>query len=512
MAKHQTDHLLQLIQSMTKAEKRHFKLHSKKGSSVDDLKFIQLFDVLDKMKEYKEESLIKKVPGIKRAQISNIKAHLYKQLLGTLRLLHASENIDMQIRERIDYGRVLYNKGLYQQSLKVLDKAKQMAVDSKHDILRLEIVDFERLIESQYITRSIDTRAERLTGEAEELNRVIGTSDQLSNLALRLYSLYLKVGYSRNVKDYYMIREFFQANLPKVTPDKLSFYERLYLYQSHVWYNYIIQDFLNCYRYAQKWVDLFREEPEMILEQPDLYMKGMHNLLATLFNIRHYTRFCEVLRDVEEFADHSQELKFTENTKLQVFLYVYSNKINKHFLEGSFSEGVKLVPEIESGIAEFAYRMDHHRILVLYYKIGCLYFGSGDNKNAIKYLNMIINFKDVNFREDIHCFARILNLIAHYELGNDDLVEYQIRSVYRFLAKMEDLHKVQLAIFKFLRKLSTVYESDLKSEFVKLHETLVKLADEPFEKRPFLYLDIISWLESKIQGISVQEVIRVKFA
>jgi hypothetical protein len=149
--------------------------------------------------------------------------------------------------------------------------------------------------------------------------------------------------------------------------------------------------------------------------------------------------------------------------------------------------------------------------LVLYYKIGCLYFGSGDNKNAIKYLNMIINFKDVNFREDIHCFARILNLIAHYELGNDDLVEYQIRSVYRFLAKMEDLHKVQLAIFKFLRKLSTVYESDLKSEFVKLHETLVKLADEPFEKRPFLYLDIISWLESKIQGISVQEVIRVKF-
>lgn len=511
MAKQQTDHLLQLIRSMTKAEKRHFKLYAKRSSNTEDLKFVQLFDVLDKMVDYKEETILKKVPSIKRTQLSNLKAHLYRQLLVSLRLLHGQENIDMQIRERLDYARVLYNKGLYQQSLKLLDKAKTMAEEANHNILTLEVVDFERLIESQYITRSIDTRAEKLTGEAEDLNRVIGTSDQLSNLALRLYGLYLKVGYTRNVKDYYMVKEFFTVNLPHYDLERLTFYEKLYLYQSHVWYNYIVQDFLNCYRYAQKWVDLFRGEPEMILKQPDLYMKGMHNLLAALFNIRHHRKFVEVLEEVEEFAKHEKELKFTANTKLQLFLYVYSNKINRHFLEGRFQEGVKLVPEIEAGIKEFAYRMDHHRILVLYYKIGCLYFGSGDNKNAIKYLNKIINFKDVNLREDIHCFARILNLIAHFELGNDDLVEYQIRSVYRFLAKMDDLHLVQQAVFKFLRKLSTIYPDQLRGEFVKLHETLSKLVDEPFEKRPFLYLDIISWLESKIDAIPVQEVIRRKF-
>ena len=37
------------------------------------------------------------------------------------------------------------------------------------------------------------------------------------------------------------------------------------------------------------------------------------------------------------------------------------------------------------------------------------------------------------------------------------------------------------------------------------------LEDSPFVRRPFLYLDIISWLESKIEQVPVQDVIRRKF-
>ncbi len=58
--------------------------------------------------------------------------------------------------------------------------------------------------------------------------------------------------------------------------------------------------------------------------------------------------------------------------------------------------------------------MDQHRVLVFYYKIACLYFGSGDNNNAIVYLNKIIQLRIGNLRADIQCFARILHLIAHY--------------------------------------------------------------------------------------------------
>ena len=46
-------------------------------------------------------------------------------------------------------------------------------------------------------------------------------------------------------------------------------------------------------------------------------------------------------------------------------------------------------------------------------------------------------------REDLLCFSRILNLVAHYEAGLDYNLESLIKSTYKFLIKMEDLHMVQ---------------------------------------------------------------------
>jgi hypothetical protein len=47
-----------------------------------------------------------------------------------------------------------FNKGLYKQSLKILDKTKIIALENDEN-MAFEIVEFEKLIESQYITRSI---------------------------------------------------------------------------------------------------------------------------------------------------------------------------------------------------------------------------------------------------------------------------------------------------------------------------------------------------------------------
>src|SRR6186713_1708549 len=117
-----SDTLFQLIQSLEKSEKRHFKLYIKRSSSEEDLKIIKLFDAMDKLNDYDEKLLLKKLPGIEKPQLSNLKTHLYKQLLASLRLLKTTENIDLQLSEQLDYARVLYNKGLKLQGLKILEK------------------------------------------------------------------------------------------------------------------------------------------------------------------------------------------------------------------------------------------------------------------------------------------------------------------------------------------------------------------------------------------------------
>lgn len=510
MPKQKTDDLIQLIKSLTRAEKRHFRLFVRRNQSSDDILFLQLFDFLDHHKNYDEALILKKLPGIKKRQLSNLKAHLYKQLLISLRLLNKNGNQDIQIRESIDYARVLYNKGLYRQSLEMLEKAKVKARKGMFDALVMTILEFEKLIEGQYVTKSIEGRAEVLTMETLKTNTLITQTNRFSNLALQLYGVYLKVGYVRNSKDYYFVREFFHSSLPQIAFSELGFWGKIYYCQCYLWFYHMTQDFPMAYRYAQKWVALFDENPDMKAIDAAMYLKGMHNLLGALFNTLQYDRFIENITKLNRFTEE-YNLSQDSNIEGLYYLFRYIHVIELHYLEGTFSEGIALAPEINKIIESERYHWDDHRILIFYYRIACLYFGSGDNSNAIHYLNLIINQKNPDYREDIQCFARILNLIAHFELGNAQLVEYQVKAVYRFLSKMEDLHGVQKEIFRFLRKTPKMRADEMKSEFMSLKEKLIKLEDLPYERRPFLYLDIISWLESKIEDTAVQTIIRRKF-
>lgn len=510
MSNNQHDALFILIKTLTKAEKRNFQLAFNKNNTKEDVLFIQLFNTLDKLKEYDEELILRKIPAIKKQQLSNVKAHLYKQLLTSLRLLYKQKDPLIDLREQLDYARVLYSKGLYNQSLKILSRAKVMAIEQEEVMLSYEIIEFEKQIESRHITRSLENRADELSAESRQIEHRLSNISRLSTLALRMYGLYLKLGHARDAKDADMVKMFFEQELPPNCGTGMSFYEKIHLYQAYSWYYYILQDFVMFYRYTQKWVDLFKEYPSLQRTDVELYIKAMHNLLTAHFYTMNHEKFMRDLDELETFITENQE-SFNENTKTSAFVYVYTARINRYFLEGTFSDGLSLVPQLETEIAEHQLKIDQHRVLLFYYKIACLYFGSGDNNKAIDYLNKIIHLRIGNLRADIQCFARILHLIAHYELENYSLVEYLIKSVYHFIAKNKDLGQMMEEILKFLRRNIYAHPKALRSAFADLKERLVQLSQNPYERRSFLYLDIISWLESKIEGIPVQEIIRRKF-
>jgi hypothetical protein len=70
---------------------------------------------------------------------------------------------------------------------------------------------------------------------------------------------------------------------------------------------------------------------------------------------------------------------------------------------------------------------------------------------------------------------------------------------------------VEEEIFKFLRKSFTLKPSQIIPAFKALKEKLERYQGNPLEARSFMYLDVIAWLESKIQQVPVQQVRRQKF-
>ncbi|WP_132055711.1 hypothetical protein [Pseudocnuella soli] len=509
MPNRSADPLFLLVRSLSKSEKRNFKLYSTRNSSNEELKVVQLFDAMDKLSEYDEAAILKKAPGISKLQLSNTKALLYKQILASLRLLDNGADIDIQLHEQLDYARILYKKGLYHQSLKLLDKIKDTARSHNQVTIMVQVISLEKKIESLHITRSMQDRADQLTSEADAVNGRLVLMTQLSNLALQLYSWYIKNGHARNERDEIVLQDYFKKHLPKDAAKAAGFYEKLYLFQSYCWYAFIRHDFLMYYRYTQKWVDLFHDQPFMIDIDTANYIKGMHNLLSAHFDLGNYPRFREVLQQFEAFAEN-KSISASENNRIQAFVYLNIGRINKHFMCGTFREGVQLIPQIEEKLSDYGLYMDRHRVLVFYYKFASLYFGCGQYEQSIDYLNKIINWK-TDLRSDLQCYARLLHLIAHYELGNYELLEYLMKSVYRFMLKMENISGVEEEIMRFLRKSLQLSRFQVKEEFQKLLEKLRGLERNKYETRAFLYLDIISWLESKVRNVAVMDVIRERF-
>jgi len=502
------DKLVTLIERLTKAEKRSFRLFVNRNPSAGDSLFMQLFDLILKEPIYEDAIVLRKIRGTKKSQLSNLKANLYKQILSCLRLIERNKIDEIQVREQIDYAKILYEKGLYKPCLELLDKAKKQALNINYETLALSILYFEKRIESQHVTGSMSTKADELALQSNLLLENIALTNQLSNASLLLYGRYLRHGYIKNKEEYHELKAYVDQLLPELDQRKLGFYQKLYLYQSYVWFYNMSQDFLNYFKYAMKWVDLYQDYPKLKATVTTPYIKGHHNVLNALFMSGKRERFNKEYRKLLLF-DIYQKPYPTHNEISLYYTFRWIHFLNKIFLNAEYEVSKELI-ELEKTLETNEYDWDLNRRLVFYYKIGCVYYGMGDTKKAGFYLNKITNYNYPKLREDIQSFARMLNLITNFDHGNIDLVSYQVKSLYRYLSNMKELGEVQMEIIKFLRKTTQIREQDINLEFQNLKDKLILIKKKPYEKRPFLYLDIISWLESKIEGSTIRDIIRRK--
>ena len=480
------------------------------SSQNEDKKMLQLFEYINKSEQFDEDNIIKKLPSLKPEQLSNLKAYLYYKILQAVRQYNGAKLLDIQIRELIDFAQLLFERRLYNQGLSCLRKAKKMAYTHDNLELQLEVIKLEKSVLMQTIGDD-ENNVDSIIKEVKRINSQINNINIFSNLSIKLNSFYTKIGYIRDENDFLKIKEFFFSNLPVSEEDDLSTYEKIHLYKLFVGYYFFIQDFENGYKYSQKTVRLFESNNQTIKTHPESYIKALNNLLISQFKLYRFNEFEETnkkLHDIEK----NHALRINENIRIRLLKYYYMHEINRYYMMGEFEKGVEEIVTKNIELDELIEGLDKHSALILNYKIACLYVGASNYRHAVKWLNKIINITNADIREDLHCFARIINLICHYELGNFDVINYYIISTYRFLLKKDDLHLFQKFILNFLKDLNKESNNkDLFERFATLKSQLLPLVNSAYEKRAFIYFDIISWLESKIEKRPVQDVIRDKF-
>lgn len=496
------DPLFRLIKSLTKPEKRHFRLYANRTMGDRQRKFVVLFDLLDKQSDYNEELLLKKLPGAtNKSKLTNVKRHLFKQLLTSLRLTYINKLIDIEIREQLDFARVLYSKGLYMESLRILERTKGIAVEHNQDILHLEIIEFQKLIESRHITRSrqVEKKVERLLEESTLRSRVTQTASEMINLNIQIHGYYIDHGFARTETQKKALDKAWRNMQPEHFNNRFAntFFEKTNRYQSYLWYRYIQLDLKGALSHALEWVTLFHFHKSMQLKDPDLYLRAVYYLLLFLYLLDRKADYEKYLAAMEAYLNNYRNILNPNSLHLS-FVYFSLARFNYYFLVKEYKIAYQLIDLIKEELPVHQDMIDDHRLMLFDYKFAIAAFGCGYFEEALTHLHAILYQTDRLLQKDMEINARLLELLCLYETKAFDRMSYRLVSFGRSVVKSKVVTSLQLQTHKMLRSLLQMYPSDHDEFLLERIKFFTESCELPEERMFLKYLDVLEWMKNKV--------------
>ena len=139
--------LYKLIKSLTKSEKRYFKIYSAQHTKNESNNYIILFDAIDQQENYDEEKLKRKFRKHTFGKnLAKTKYLLYELIIKMQLQLRNGKDVESKIRYLLQTVEFQYSKSLYDQAFVSLRKAKKLAIFFEHYGFQIEILSWEKLL------------------------------------------------------------------------------------------------------------------------------------------------------------------------------------------------------------------------------------------------------------------------------------------------------------------------------------------------------------------------------
>lgn len=500
--------LFDIIKVMTKSEKGYFKKMSSFHTIGEKNNYIKLFDVIRKQKEYDEKEIVNIFANERFVnQLPVAKNYLYALVLKSLEAYH--NNVDSVLYSYLHQIAILYEKELFSQCIKIIKKAKQLAERYENHWHLANLVQWEiRLEYEQSYHGKTEQEIDALFVKLMKSIRDFKNINEYNRVRVQLFLRSMKKGYpktSPELRQYKVLINHPLLHIKDIT--HLSYHAAWHFYYIQMYFHFICNDYAAAYINAQKLVEHIELRPHQIKESPSAYITALQSIIIYLDFLKRYDEVPRYIEKLKKIVCHSP------HSKNELFLVISNTELAVCINTGQFKEGMNIAKEIQNKLNRGdANIIDKQYQTALFYNMASIYFGGENYSPANKYLNMVLNDTISDLRTDLHCFARILSMIIQFELGKKDLLEYTVRSTYRYLYKRKHLYQLEGSILNFISKKYPIINSqkELIIAFKELKKELEKIYENPFENKASNYFDFISWLESKIEGRAFAEVVREK--
>lgn len=501
------DELYTLIQSLDKNERGYFKKFCSIYGREKDHNYLLLFEYIARQRVYDEAKLLKHFQREKFIrQLSVAKHYLFTLVMKSLESYHSS--LEAGLASALHQVEILFEKGLYDHCTRILERTKKTAIRYERFTFLLQLFKWEiELARARSYAGITEQEIRRLFENIFKTIEQFKTVNEYSVLVSQIFLKEMKGGFARTKSELKSYDRIIRTPLLSSEKQASTYQSRYYYYLSHIGYHSIRNEYQKAFTYSRKLVNLLETNPHQVAVKPRTYLSALKNLASCLGKLKRYSEIPAEIKKMRLIKTRSQSLRNS------IFYSANILDLETCLHTGAFDKGIELVKEFEEQrVLLNTKALNQLNETILNYNSCCICFGAGNYPAANQYLNRILNETNVDLRSDIHCFARILSLLIHYEMGNDDLLSYLIKSTYRYLLKRKHLFRFETLLLQFIRKElpKTTTKKELITAFEGLKNAIIRVSRDPFEQTALEYFDLISWLESKIENRAFSDVVREK--
>lgn len=479
------DALHQLVHALSKTEKKYFKEYSH-GQN-----YVKLFDAVNAQEEYDEEKLKRKFKNeVFSKNFSVAKNYLYEAILRALRQFNSGKLMDDVTYEKLQNLKLLNEKGLSNMVEKQLPKLKELCYRYEQYARLFEVLTFESQFNNGQIrsNRKIFDERLRLLKILENITRLNAVYDDLMVIATNS-------GHDVNASVRKKIEDIMQSVSIKES-ELCGEADELYaLWNVDFVYYYLVGNFRESYLAKKKQFLLYAENDVIIKTRPKTHLLLLSNLASLAYNIPDKAEFDfaygEMLKAHERVQGY-EALKFEQRSNFGLLGVKLSG--NHRALD-------ELVKYIETNLPKYGSELTLVRELDVYFNLAVGLFRKGDYSRALDWLNKVTAHERAEERLQVQRYARQLELLVHYELKNNELLDYKITNNQRYLTKRGILDEFDRVLISGFRKLiKAAAKSELRKALLEMKENMQALPKDSLKKINDEQFEYLAWVEKKLQA------------
>lgn len=502
------DTLIRLVHTLTKAEKRYFRLYSSLQQGSKD--YVKLFDLLESNiypnTTAAREAFAHAHPG---ASYEVCSKYLYKVIMDCLLHLRLQHNEQASLTGSLLKTEILFERSLHEKAQHELQRIQQTARSGEKHLLLLSALQQE--MQAIHMLDYAEISEKELLSKQAVISNVIRSirhNHQHRNLYELLRHRLLHKGTVRTAQQKEALNDLLLHELDlvsKMPPETLESIKTHLLFQAN--YFLITGNYNEALKTFYELNQLLESHEEIWADTPAEHLYVIEGILDSLRSTGHYKELHLFLGKIRRFKSDAPYIEVMVHRLL--FIYETASYIDC----GDFEHALALQKEYRQSLFRNVHLLDTGKQAEIYLYMALVHLGNEDSNNAYASLEQVLQHTGTYSHLPIFRTFKLIHLLLHYEMGNYEYIHYETRAFRRHLqADNKRSHLLERTVIRFLRlgELSPVMANRM-AMWKKISLQFDRIRESRYEMQLMKLFDFSAWIEAKLKKQPLREILQEKY-